>query len=248
MKKTFAIIPVLLIAVFWLSACEEAPNSPDGIVNYKIEAILVKYLSSNTARIDVALTKNGDLYNMAEISLAGFRVITCSDRYCLVFGTDVIKSDTSYTLSITDSTTLDIDLTLTVPGDLTAEVTDLPPNRIYSGGSVNVDWTVSSGTDGYILATIPPDTIAADSGYEAYVSGTSGAIPPEALNFNQLLMRGRHDVYTVAFTGAPSDADGVPFEIPVANNPPDSIFSSRLSGRIAAMVIALPDSIIVSSQ
>ena len=140
---------------------------------------------------------------------------------------------------------LDIDLTITLPGELSAEISDLPVSRIYSGGSVNVDWTVSAGTEGYILATVPPDTLPADSGYEAYVSGTSGAIPPDAFSFNQISMLGKHDVYVAAYTGAPTAADAVPFGLPVANNPPDSSFTSRLTGRIAGMVIAAPDSVIV---
>ena len=164
------------------------------------------------------------------------------------FGAGIIGSDSSYTLSIEDSTDLDVSLTITLPGDLTAEITDLPASRIYSGGSVNVEWTISDGTEGYLLATIPPDTIAADSGYEAYVSGTSGAIPPEALNFNEQLMRGHHVVYLASYAGAPFETTALPFEIPTANNPADSTFSNRLSGRIAGMVIAVPDSIIVPLQ
>ncbi|MCP4567156.1 MAG: hypothetical protein GY841_06220 [FCB group bacterium] len=248
MKKIAVLIAMLPVTAFLLAGCEEATTQPDPVDTYRVEAILVKYLTDQSARLDLSLLKNGELYKNADIKLDAFNLDTGLTGYFLVFGSGILGSDSSYTLSIEDSTLLDVNLTINLPGDLTAEVTDLPASRIYSGGSVNVDWTVSSGTEGYILATVPPDTIAADSGYEAYVSGTSGAITPEALNFNQLLMRGHHKVLLMAYTGAPSEATAVPFEIPTANNPEDSVFSTRLSGRIAGMVVAIPDSIIVPSQ
>lgn len=248
MKKIAVLIAMLPVTAFLLAACEEAGTQPDPVDTYRVEAILVKYLSDQTARLDLSLLKNGGLYKNADIKLDAFNLDTGLTGYFLEFGSGILGSDSSYTLSIEDSTALDVNLTINLPGDLTAEVTDLPASRIYSGGLVNVEWTVSSGTKGYLLATVPPDTIAADSGFEVYVFGRSGAITPEGLKFNELLMRGHHQVFLAAYTGAPFEATAVPFGIPTANNPADSIFSNRLSGRIAGMVVAVPDSIIVPVQ
>jgi len=245
MKKLVVFVGLGIITAVVIGGCSKSAVGPGLSAKYHVEAMLVENLAGYTARIDVALTKNDSLYKKAIVTLAAVPLDTVSIGYYKTFDTTVIKPGHSYVLNIKDSTSLNYNITISVPAILTGQVTNLPVNRLYSGGMVTVQWTVATGADGYIYATTTPPGSISDSGYQVYAAGTDGAIPPDAFKLNQVPISGTHKVYIAAYTGAPVSAPGVPFAIPVANNPADNISTTIITGRAAGMVVALPDSVVV---
>ena len=233
-----------IIIVF--TSCSGDLTQPAGDAEYQVTAVLVKYLDSGVARIDLVLRKNDTLYKMADISLSGIELDTGSTGYFKNFTISQILPGTSYTLNIQDNTNLDISLPITIPGAFSI---NKPALRHFTGDPVAVEWTISESTGGYILATSPPDSAVTDDGYEAYISGTSETIPADAflLNINDKIL-GTHMIYTASYTGAPSFFDSLPFDIPVANNPDENVSLPKISGRSAGIIVAIPDSIIVSAK
>jgi hypothetical protein len=244
MKRISLILIIGLIAAILLIACDGETTRPVGGKTYRVEAVLHKELLTGGAQLDLTLLRNGSYYKGADITLNGMEIDTCVCGYCRTFGAAQIFADSSYVLNIRDSAYLDIDLTLSLPGELSI---NSPAVRHYTGDPVSVEWSISQGNDGYILATRPPDSAITDDGYEAYVSGTGETIPPETfvLNISDRIL-GTHNIYVVSYIGAPVDFPSLPFDIPTANNPADNVNSAKIDGRIAGMVIAAPDSIIVS--
>ena len=241
MKKYIAIyLPVLLIAAI-LVACHADVTPPTTSSTYQFQAMLVKMTLPDSAAFFMTLEKDGAPYKGASVRLAGIVIDTSQYGYVKYFLGEQFAADTSYTLNIKDDS-IDVDLTLTLPGDFAI---NSPGIRNFTGSAEPVSWTVSTQSDGYILATLPPDTTIYYDAYEAYVGTTQGSIPPEAFLDGDNRIVGNHMIYVAAYNGAPIDFYELPFIIPELNNPADNYSGSNISGRLAGMVIAAPDSVIV---
>jgi hypothetical protein len=244
MKKIYVIsIPVLLIAAFWVGCSGDiTPPVPAGS-SYYVETILAIDLATDSSTIIVTLDKNDTPYFDATITLGEMGLDTNSTGYTRMFGPAEITTDSSYSLRIVDGDSLDVIITLTVPAAFAIEG---PSYRQFDGGAESVQWTPSVGSDAYILATKPPQTSIQYDGYEAYVPVTVGSIPPETFLDGNDRILGTHYIYVAAFTGALPIWSMDDFDIPPVDSPPDNVSISRVSGRAAGMVIAVPDSIIVT--
>ncbi len=209
-------------------------------------AVLVKNLSDGSARIDMTLQKNDSTYKKAVVTLGTTILDTNILGYTKSFLSTEILVGQNYTLNIHDSTSLNINLIITMPGSYTDSVA-VPANRIYSGGNVTVGWTVAANADGYILATVPPADAITDAGDSTYYYDvTSGTIiGPEIFRPNGVAVSGTHKVYVAAFAGAPVKTPGIPFSVPETNKPGDNVSKNILFGRLAGMVITAPDSVVV---
>jgi hypothetical protein len=244
MKKIYAIsIPVLLIAAVWIGCSGDiTPPVPAGSTYY-VEALLAKNLDTDLASIVVTLDKNDSVYMDAAIMLAGLELGTYQESYIRNFGASEILVDSSYTLNIKDGDSLNVNLTISLSG---AFAIDGPAYRQFNGGAESVQWTPSIGSDGYILATQPPPDSAGYDGYAAYYTVTTGSIPPETFLNGIDRILGTHSIYVAAYTGAPTAGWMGYFDIPADNAPANNISMSRVSGRVAGMLIAPADSIIVT--
>ncbi len=244
MEKICTFFGILLVFGLFLAACdsEQGVQSDNGAM-YRAEAILVKSLATDSASIYVYLTKDSEVYKGASIALDGSALDTISSGYYKEFGPTAIGVDSSYTLSLADGSSLDTTFTIFVPDSFSIESPDL---RFFIGNPESVAWTASLTADRYILATMPPDTITYD-GYEAYVATTDGVIPSEVF-LDGLIDRivGTHMIFVAAYTDAPSKSPAFYFDIPDSTKPADNIAGANIVGRTAGMVIAKPDSIIVT--
>lgn len=245
MKKIIIIFVLCSLVSILIVSCEGDGTGPALVNNYRVEAILYKEILSGNSHIDMILKKNGDYYNLATVTLDGVQLDTMFYTYSRSFGS-AIMPDSSYTLSIVDSTFLNINLTITIPATFAI---NSPALRTYTGDAISVEWTLSDNNDGYILATAPPDSALTEEGYEIYVVGTTGTIPPGTFEYNpNNRIPGTHKIFAVAYAGAPPIFNTLPFDIPTANSPADNIDLNRVVGRVAGLLIAPPDSVIVVSQ
>lgn len=245
MKKINAIsIPVLLIAAI-MAGCSGKVTEPPVTTGsgYYVEAVIAKNLVNNLSTIMLTLDKNDTAYFDASVTFRGLPLDTNQSGYVRLFGATEILADSSYTLNIKDGDSLDVNLTVKIPGSF--EI-DGPAFRQFDGGAESVQWIPSIGSDGYILATVPPDTTVYYDGFEEYIAITEGAIPPETFLDGIDRILGTHRIFVAAYTGAPSASSILEFEIPETGGPVDNVSISGLSGRVAGMVIAVPDSIIVT--
>lgn len=245
MKSISAILGVSLLAVVILGGCSGEPVAPGSKIDYRVEGVLVKSLDDGSARIDLTLTKDSIAYKKAVITLGATVLDTNAYGYTKTFSSSAIAVGQTYNLNIHDSTSLNTNLTISMPGSFTANVTNLALSRVYSGGSVTVDWTAATGADGYILATDPPSTYPADTGGAMYYTITDGALTPVAFQYDGDLVAGTHMVYVAAYIGAPTETPGLPIAIPTDNNPDDNVSKTILFGRLAGMVLSVPDSVVV---
>lgn len=240
------ILFVLLVLGLGLTGCGGSLTGGDDDSDYyTISAVLVKNVQTDSAAITVVLTKNADTITSAVITLDGDTLMTNSSGYYKTYGSGRIPVDTVYTLSITDSTLLDRDLSIRLAS--TPVITDAG-FRFYTGSAEPVAWTGGANADGFILATKPPDDAAVDTGYSAYTGLLNGTIPSETfeLDLNDRII-GTHMIYVVAYTGAPVEDGFIPFFLPSVLVPDDNITGTTIIGRTAGIVIALPDSISVSN-
>ena len=227
-----------------MGGCSGQVTGPGHTPNYRVEGILVLSLATNTARMDLTLTKDSVNFKKAIVTLGSTVLDTNVLGYTKEFAAGVIETTQNYQLNIHDSTSLNVDLMISIPGGLRDSVVS-PVSKIYRGETVHVVWTISTGTDGYILATQPPPGAISDSVFSAYFNDTQGSIIPDPFRINDMAVSGKHTIFVAAFTGAPTQLPAVPFLIPVANNPADNVSKKILFGRLAGMVVAVPDSIIV---
>lgn len=244
MEKICTFFGILLAFGLFLAACdgEEAVTPGDG-PTYRVEAVLVKDLSTDSASIFVNLTKTDSVYRGADVALDSYALDTIAAGYFRHFGPATILADSSYTLTITDGTAYDTSFTIFLPDSFAI---NSPALRFFTGSPEPVSWSPSLTASGYILATQPPDTTAYD-GYEAFVATTSGTIPSEVF-LDGLVDRivGTHMIYVASYIGAPSESRSFYFDIPDSANPADNILGEEIVGRAAGIVIAEPDSIIVT--
>ena len=228
-----------LSMVFW--ACSGELNQPDKGSNYRVEAMLTRDLSTDSAWIIVALTKNDLAYKGADVTIDSILLDTNSAGYFKKLGATNYPTGSTHTLNIQDVDTLDVDLTLRLPGSF---VIDAPSNRQFTGSPVPVQWLPSTGAAGYILATEPPVADTSVHPYSAYVTITQGSIPPETFLYNDnSRIVGTHMIYVAAYTGAPIADSQLPFELPATNGYADNVSLNKVTGRVAGMVVAEPDSI-----
>jgi hypothetical protein len=229
-----------------LGGCSGEPVAPRSGVDYRVEGVLVKNLSDGSARIDLTLTKDSTAYKKAVITLGTTVLDTNVYGYSKTFSSSAIAVGQTYSLNIHDSTSLNVNLTISMPG--TFSITGISPaSRIYTSDPVYVTWSVATNADGYILASVPPSGAVTDSGYSVYdyTVADPGMIPTTGFRYNGIAISGTHKVYVAAFTGAPAKTIGFPFLIPALDGPDDNVSKSIIFGRMAGMVLAVPDSIIV---
>jgi hypothetical protein len=245
MKKMYIFLTMCAAISVILAACNAEKITPPQVVEktYGVDAILVRDLMGDSASIFVTLTKSAAAYRGADVYLGQAQIDTIATGYYRRFGVDQIQPGSTYVLTVVDDTILDAQLTLTMPDSFEVD----KHYRLFQGGEEEVLWSPSVNADGYILATVPPVGVN-DSGYTAYVISDRGTIP--AATFLDSLSNkivGTHMIYVAAYIGAPIKSPDIPFYIPTVNNPADNVSDDNIAGRIAGMVIASPDSIVVEN-
>ncbi len=244
MKKIYLILAIGAAVSILLAACNAEKVVPPVVQEktYGVEAILVKDLLTDSASIFVTLTKSKTAYKGADVYLGPLPIDTTAYGYFRRFGPNQIFTDSSYMLTIVDDTLLDTELTITMPDSFEID----KRYRFFTGGEETVDWSPSVNADGFILATVPP-AIYTIAGYSAYIDSDQGTIPP-ATFLDSLTNKyvGTHLIYVAAYIGAPVESPTIPFDLPLTGGPADNITGEDIAGRIAGMLIATPDSIIVA--
>jgi len=243
MKKVYFAIITMIAAVLTLAACSGDPpvRSSSGST-YRVDAMLLRQLLPDTAAIYVMLQKNGSDFFEADIHLSGKALDTGQGGYLRYFAAEEIPVDSVYRLHIVDGDSLDINLSIVLPDSFLIQSPDL---RQFTGQAELIDWTAVPSADGYILATVPPDTDIVYAPFGAYVTETDETIPPGTFLDDQARIVGTHMIYVAAYTGAPVEFFEMPFQLPESGAPEDNVSSPSVEGRLCGLLVAPPDSMLV---
>lgn len=246
MKRIIALLISSSLAALILSGCSgNLTTSSTSGSTYRLDAILVKDMLTENARIDVSLEKNGSTYTGADsVKLSTFKLLKGTSSYYRDLAADLILPAHTYTLSIYDAN-LYYSAAITVPGAFTFSVTAPANHQPYVSGAVSVEWSVSAYANGYILATVPPSGALASS---SYITGQSASIPATYFQYSgSPTTDSVFHIYMGAYWGAPISSTAIPFNMPIASVPADnvSVTSLSLTGRIASIVIPVYDSVFV---
>jgi hypothetical protein len=106
---------------------------------------------------------------------------------------------------------------VTMPDTFSFQVDGIPNDTVRSTvGTVQLSWTASRYTDGYMVILEPADPASQAAGYREFYSGqaTSASIPITAFSDNEGFAEGLYDVWVAAYVDNPSDAPVIPFTLP----------------------------------
>lgn len=247
MKKIVLIFAIVAFGATGIISCDGELTKPDTETTlYVLEALLVRDLALGASYVDVNLKRNDSILTTATVTLDGQIISSNATGYFRLFPISQFPADSSFSLRIVDESILDTTLSISLPGEL--NIVD-DGFRTFIGSAEPVSWTVSAGTDGYILATTTPPGAITSNGYESFVtSSISSSIPPEAFNYLSQRILGYHMIYVSSYIGSPVASNNFLFDIPTSGGPADNLTGGNLTGKIGGMVIAQPDSISVSAQ
>jgi hypothetical protein len=124
-----------------------------------------------------------------------------------------------------------------IPGNFL--INELPANDTLNVGGHNVivSWQASAQASGYFLSVVKPDTTPGIVGYTALddLNNRSENIPPDAFRIGDNLIKGRYEVYVIAYYRSFLEYPGMVFELALGL-PTDNLDGTN--GTIGAGVVA----------
>lgn len=260
MLARWLVIPVIFIAIASQNGCESSGST--GTVtetnNYRIEAVLVNDLNANvvagdTARMAVLAERNDSLLTTGMVSLGNITLVfdrptfAFDSVYSFVDGPTSLVETGAYGLGLVDSSRFGDTLTLIVPdtfridfytGDSTV------PNT--NGQEIQITWTASANSDGYILAVVLEDSAYTGYGYSEYVTSqtTQVTIPLDAYRLTTdtagvaQLDTGWYNIYIYSYSGLPDSLLAEPLlPVRIPSSLGDNIDLRRLDGRMGSVTV-----------
>lgn len=260
--KTFRLPKIHLIliiaALLTILACEGEIVNPGKTHAYRLQGVVVVDQNASQRTVAVNLWRNDSLYGEALV-LAGGNVVPyvqpapiAGNAYYLVDTNAASLLGDSLELTMIDSSN-SFAVDAIVP-DSFSILSVAPFNRIVNGLSDNVtlEWSGSSGTEGYILAAVKADSVYKGLGYSAAVATqiTGGTIPPVAFQLYGTVESdtGLYNIYVYAITGSPDSVLAsaiLPTQIPeqLAAN----ISEVRFSGWFGSIQVVYRDTVRVAT-
>ncbi len=233
---------ILLIATFILWGCDTHITLPEQVEPYYIEGALAKNLDLDSIFTSLVLKRNDTIVETADITLDG-DTLDFMDNYYIAHNSAAALPSENYYLYIDDGDFRD-SVRFIIPTDLSITGVALPEDRVNpAGGSVQIDWSLSPGNDGYIVGVILRDSSYIAAGYSFFSPGgvPQANIPPDAFRLYADLDTGWYNVHVYSFTGWPAFDDNLPTALPAGFT--DTIGHLNLSGKFGTLVVSRRDSI-----
>lgn len=257
---------VIITVLFFQFGCDGTPSdsSISAGSEYRIEGVVVikSRLNStlDSTYVIVKAQRNDSMLVDGELEFdhRGLLLSHCTfcpdTLYSLKASSDTLFPAGSYQLIAEDTVELADTIVSITAATFAATVTS-PANRINSGANqVSLDWTASTGAEGYVLATIKRNTSDTTAGFSQYATSltTQGTLPASAFRHpvTNEPDTGWYYVYVYAYTEAP-DSALADFVLPVSlpGQAPDNInIPNHMTGRFGSVAMTPRDSVWVIVQ
>jgi len=247
MKNTRLTLSAILAAgiLLGLVSCgDDRPTTSDDSA-YGMQAVLFYNSNDHSSLAYFKLTEDGNPMPDAEVSVAGDMVPhTGSGVYRAANPNVTLTPGASHLVKILTSDDAELlSQEFVVPDTFTMVITNPAEHVPYTGGFVSFEWNASSGTDGYFITVVRPDTALNAVPYAAFHTGLSNAsqLGPEVFQESDGDdVPGTYDVYVVAygetFYGWPEIFFPLPSQLPTGN-----IDEDNLTGTIGVGTMAIGD-------
>ncbi len=217
---------------------------------YRFEGAMVKDLSTNYATIIASLTREDSILPNAKIRFGGDSLAFQSDSaYWRVVLPSGEYPAGDYDIEIRDSSLFHDTLNAYIPNNFS--ITSVIPNTRLklSSDHVQLTWSGSVGSEGYIIAAVKKDAKYTGIGYSEYIGGTDGAFPDSAfiLPVTHLPDTGWYYLYVYSYYGTSDSALSANLlPAPIPSQLDDNIEVNDLSGRFGTIVVTAHDSMHVA--
>ncbi len=250
MKKfVYSFIGLFILATFVISGCGRAVDTDvTTSPQYDLRGGLSKNLDNDSVKIAAALMKNDINFTTATMIFSGDTLdyIVETEKYKIGYDTAANFPSGSYYLNVADSRYLSDSINITMPGDVSITYLSVSNNDNPYGDSLQVTWAASLNCDGYVVGAVLKNSAYKTSGYSKLIdadSGTTTTIPHTAFRPAGELVLGWYYIYVYGYSGSPTSLMNLPFGFPTGLA--DSISNSEFTGSFGAVVVSLPDSVLV---
>ena len=257
-SKSLRILPLSLILLLMLGqyGCDgssQVVDPPPERNTYAITGALVENLNldtndTDTSKVAIHLERNDSVLSTAVIDFAGDtlvfgQLITALDSvYRFGFTSTPLWTTGAYEIMIEDVGIFGDTILVNVPDTFRIDFYTGDSTIPNAGGEeIQVSWTGSQNSEGYVLAVVKEDLAYTGAGYSAYVTtqGTEATIPPDAFRLpNDDLDVGTYLIFVYSFAGSPDSAFASEFlPVPLPSQLTNNIDHTNLTGRFGSVVV-----------
>ncbi len=249
---------ILLISAFvFIGGCDSAaPPGGHNTVEYLMDGVLIKDMSSNKTSIAANFEKNNLAYGNVDFKF-GSDTLSFNDSSAVVDSIYTFENNTGISypsgqiqLSIDDSTFAITRLSVNVPD--TFSITSIVPTNGQwrpTDGVVSLNWSGSNLAESYVLVVFNSNDNS--QRYSAYANefATSGNIPIDIFYTGTSVDTGLYYFYVYALSGAPDKSLAdllLPVDLPeqIENN----ISENDIYGHFGTVVISRYDTLRIITQ
>jgi hypothetical protein len=245
-----AILVITLLTAY--PGCDSHPSRyrlPETFA-YRFEGAAIKDVDLDFMYVAATLWRDDSTRPEAEIRFGGDSLAYIQDstffRAVLPSG-DYPAGD--YEIEIRDSILFHDTLMTRLP-DTFAITSVFPDIREKGTETVRLQWSPSTGTEGYVIAAVKRDSAYTGTGFSQYVASLStlDAFPDSAFGgINDEADTGWYNLYVYAYTGAPdSGLSARLLPVPFPSQLADDIKVVDLQGHFGSVVVTAHDSMHVA--
>jgi len=245
----YPVLGLFILAALFVSGCGRATDIGGATEpKYDLRGGLSKNPENDSVVISAGLKKNDNNYSTAMITFTGDTLdyMAGTETYSIAFDTVTNFPSGVYYLKVNDSRDLKDSIRITIPGDVSITNLSVTNNDNPYGDSVQITWSASSNSDGYVIGAVLKNSAYQTAGYSKLIDagvGTAAYIPRAAFRPAGGLVLGWYYIYVYGYSGSPTGLMNLPLGFPAGLD--DSISNSDFSGTFGAVIVSLPDSVLV---
>jgi hypothetical protein len=237
---------------FWSCGGTPIEPRPTETYTYRFEGAFVKNLGTDFATVRVVLTREDTIFSRAEIRFGVDSLAFQPDSaYWRVVKPAGAYPTGTYNIVIRDSSLFHDTLQTSLPADFVIDNV-FPDTRIkLTGIEAKLEWTASSGSEGYVIAAVKREQAYTGAGFSQYVTeqATASIFPDSAFNKPYINEpdTGWYYLYVYSYTGSPDSAlTAELLPVPMPNQLSDNITATDITGRFGSIVVTAFDSMYVA--
>lgn len=250
---------IALALIVALTGCGGGSTGDGGSSRYSyiFSGGLVADLNADSSRVTATLLRNSSAYGSAMVSFDSDTLAYLNSAYRAARIISSSYSAGATTIRVVDTPQLNAQFTQTVVDSFS--ISNVVPDRRekLSSETVQLEWTGSAGSDGYIIAAVKSSDIYTGNGFSQYVTeiGTSETFDNLAFTLDNVLNNqidtGMYYLYVYSYSGAPDSALTASYlPVPFPNQLSDNINAGQtlFTGHFGTVSVSLKDSMHVITQ